>query len=91
MRPASVARTLLPFVIMRAVPVFIIAAALIAAFVTHQKQQEPAAPPATEKSALVQTSTPRPASEHNWPKKALDRAADVRRQVAEQRQQNQGE
>ena len=36
--------------------------------------------------AYAQASTQSPPSEHNWPKRSLDRAADVKRQVAEQRQ-----
>lgn len=49
-----------------------------------QKQQE------HQKAAVVpnvpaQTASPRPVSEHNWAKHALDKTNKVTRQVAEQR------
>jgi hypothetical protein len=49
-----------------------------------QKQQE------HQKSAdaanvLTQTTSPRPVSEHNWAKHALDKTNKVTREVAEQR------
>ncbi len=76
---------------MRAFIAVTITAGIIAAIVLR-KQPEPAAPqPAVQKTApatLSKAPVAAPASEpsqHNWPKRALDRASDVKRQVAEQR------
>ena len=69
----------------------VIAAGIIGAVVL-QKQRETSAPAASalKPSATKTTAAPAPApageaSKHNWPKRALDRAADVKRQVGEQR------
>jgi hypothetical protein len=45
---------------------------------------------ATTQTAIVSKppATPRPVSEHNWMKRSLDRTSDVKRQVAEQRKQD---
>lgn len=67
---------------MRIVVGFLIGAALIGGFIAHKQRQESAAAAETESA----TPTPRPAtSKYNMPKRALDRANDVKRQVAEQR------
>jgi hypothetical protein len=39
-------------------------------------------------SSLQPTLTPRPASEHNWAKSAIDRAQDVKKQVKRERASN---
>ena len=59
-----------------------------------QKQREQAPPASTTKRA---SAAARPAgapieqpSQQNWPKRALDRAANVKRQAAEQRKQTDG-
>jgi len=49
-----------------------------------QKQQEPQKVAASA-NVPTQTASPRPASEHNWAKHALDKTNKVRREVAEQR------
>ena len=68
----------------------LVAAAGIIGAVVLQKQRESTTPePSTFKPSAVKTAAapapPGQASQHNWPKRALDRAADVKRQVAEQR------
>lgn len=49
-----------------------------------QKQQAPQTAEAAP-SASTQTASPRPVSEHNWAKHALDKTNKVTREVAEQR------
>ena len=69
----------------------IAAAAGIIGAVVLQKQRvaAPEQRPAVEAAAAAPVSSkPAPAAQpsgHNWPKSAVDRAADVKRQVAEQR------
>ena len=51
-----------------------------------QKRSEPQKPAPDKRVAQVAgTPTPRPASEHNWMKRSLDRANEVKRQVVQQR------
>ena len=52
----------------------------------HEEPAPPAKPPA--QVATAQASPARPTSEHNWPKSSLDRVADVKRQVAQQRKED---
>jgi cytoskeletal protein RodZ len=52
----------------------------------HQKRNE--APKETPKTAAAQKASPRPVSEHNWMKHSLDRANEVKRQVAQQRKED---
>lgn len=67
---------------MRAFIWFVICAALIGGFVVHKQRQESTATAETQSA----TPTPRPAtSKYNMPKRALDRANDVKAQVAAQR------
>ena len=49
-----------------------------------QKQQEPQKAAAAP-NLPTQTASPRPVSEHNWAKHALDKTNKVTREVAEQR------
>jgi hypothetical protein len=52
-----------------------------------QKRSEPSKPAPSDK-AIAQTAgsaTPRPVSEHDWMKRSLDRANEVKRQVVQQR------
>jgi hypothetical protein len=70
---------------MRTAVVILIAAVLGCVFLVqkhHEHQTEAAL--ATGKQA----STPRPVSEHDWAKHALDTTAKVTRQVAKQRQED---
>ena len=65
-----------------------------AVLVQKQRQQSKPAAEITETTAVARASAAPsaaaagPASEQNWPKRALDRAAEVKRQVAEQHKQN---
>jgi energy-converting hydrogenase Eha subunit F len=67
---------------MRTVVVLLIAAVLGGLFIA-QKLHEQKATPAP--ASAQQTSTPRPVSEHNWAKHALDTTTKVTSQVAKQR------
>ena len=63
---------------------FLIVAAIAVGIVKHTRHEEPAP------SALVakpQTAA-RTTSEHNWPKSSLDRVAEVKHQVAQQRKED---
>jgi hypothetical protein len=51
-----------------------------------QKRSEPQKD-APEKG-VVQSASPRPVSQHNWMKHSLDRANEVKRQVAQQRKED---
>ncbi len=74
---------------MRFVVGFLIVAAIAAGILKHTRHEE-AADPATSTAQVAKLpATPaQRASEHNWPKSSLDRAADVKRQVAQQRKEN---
>jgi hypothetical protein len=76
---------------MRKFLVLTVLAGLTILFVV-QKRNESAKPAPSEKKVAVQNTTssqtPRPASEHNWMKNSLDRATDVKRQVAQQRKED---
>ena len=52
-----------------------------------QKRSEPAKPEPKSKAVaqVAGSPSPRPVSEHNWMKHSLDRANEVKRQVAQQR------
>ena len=52
-----------------------------------QKRSEPAKPEPKSKTVaqVAGSPLPRPVSEHNWMKNSLDRANEVKRQVAQQR------
>ena len=52
-----------------------------------QKQREPQKRAAPEVAAQT-AGSPRPASEHNWMKRSLDRTNEVKRQVAQQRKED---
>jgi hypothetical protein len=70
---------------MRKFVVIAVLAALTWLFVA-QKRSGPEKAVTTKSVAQVSGSpTPRPASEHNWMKRSLDRTNEVKRQVAEQR------
>jgi hypothetical protein len=70
---------------MRTAVVLLIAAVLGYVFLVqrhHEQQTE------TKRASTEQASTPRPVSEHNWAKHALDTTAKVTRQVEKQRQED---
>jgi len=61
--------------------------ALVGGFLKFNRQEEPVAPaPSAIASKASTTSEP---SQHNWPKRTLDRVAEVKRDVAEQQKSNQ--
>jgi hypothetical protein len=76
---------------MRKFLVLTVLAGLTLLFVV-QKRNEAAKPGPAEKKVAVQNATsspaPRPVSEHNWMKRSLDRANDVKKQVAQQRKED---
>lgn len=55
-----------------------------------QKRSEPPQPSPNGKTVTQNSGspTPRPVSEHNWMKHSLDRANEVKRQVAQQRKED---
>ncbi|MDQ2659581.1 MAG: hypothetical protein M3Y03_04100 [Verrucomicrobiota bacterium] len=72
----------------------LVVGAVIGGIVTHRHHEETPAPvtaPALTAAAAQPAAIPRQPSAHNWAKSALDRAGDVKRQVAEQRKQNSDE
>ncbi|HVF72086.1 MAG TPA: hypothetical protein VM940_10815 [Chthoniobacterales bacterium] len=54
-------------------------------FFVVQKQPETAKAVTSHEAAAKATASPRTVSEHNWMKNSLDRANEVKRQVAQQR------
>jgi hypothetical protein len=70
---------------MRSSIVVAVLAGLTCIFV-FQKQHDPAQQAASTLVPKAQASVaPRPVSQHNWMKNALDRTNEVKRQVAQQR------
>ena len=68
---------------MRIFIVLVVLAVLGWLFLAQKQQEHQKAVTAAE--APAQTASPRPVSEHNWMKHALDKTNKVTRQVAEQR------
>ena len=54
----------------------------------RQKKAEDSAPKKTAEAVAQATLTPRPASEHDWAKAAIDRANEVKQQVKRERASN---
>jgi cell division protein FtsX len=54
----------------------------------RQKNAENSAPQKTAQAVAQATLTPRPASEHDWAKAAIDRTNEVKRQVKRERASN---
>jgi cell division protein FtsN len=70
---------------------YLVTVALIAGgviFFRQQTTQKAEAPKKTAQVATQPTLTPRPASEHDWAKAAIDRTNEVRRQVKRERASN---
>ncbi|MDQ6765891.1 MAG: hypothetical protein M3Z22_07325 [Verrucomicrobiota bacterium] len=65
---------------MRIVIGLLIACAVAGGIAAHRHGEQ------TAKATPVTTLSPRPASEHDWAKSALDRTAEVKRQIAERKQ-----
>lgn len=69
---------------MRTFLVIVVVAVLGWLFLTQKRQEQQNV--TTAPNAPAQAASPRPVSEHNWAKHALDKTNKVTRQVAEQRQ-----
>ena len=54
----------------------------------RQKKAENSVPQKTAEAVAQATLTPRPASEHDWAKAAIDRTNEVKRQVKRERASN---
>jgi len=68
---------------MRTFLVIVVVAVLGWLFLSQKEQEHQKV--ATAPNVPAQTASPRPVSEHNWAKHALDKTNKVTRQVAEQR------
>jgi hypothetical protein len=74
---------------MRTFVVLLIAAVLGCLFIGQKRHDQNAAPaPVSTTTAAQKPSTPRPVSEHNWAKHALDTTRKVTDQVAKQRKED---
>jgi hypothetical protein len=74
---------------MRTFVVLLIAAVLGCLFIAQKRQNQNAAPaPVSTTASTQKASTPRPVSEHNWAKHAIDRARNVADQVATKRKED---
>lgn len=74
---------------MRVLIALTIVAVIAGAVVTHRKnERDAAASVATMKASSAQPAAPREVSQHNWAKRSLDRAAEVKQQVAQQQKEN---
>jgi hypothetical protein len=71
---------------MRKILVIAVLAGLAWLFVV-QKRNEPQKT-APDKTVSQVSASPRPVSEHNWMKRSLDRANEVKRQVVQQRKED---
>ncbi len=70
---------------MRNLIIAIAVVALIGGFLAH-RQEQPQIP--AEQSVAIAKPAPAPTRQPHWPKSALDRAADAKRQVNAQRESN---
>ena len=66
----------------------VVALILFGVLFLRQKKAEKSAPPKTAQAVAQATLTPRPASEHDWAKAAIDRTNQVRQQVKRERASN---
>ena len=73
---------------MRMFLVLAVAVAAVAGVMTRGQRGQSDAPPAQAVVAQPTAAASAEPSEHNWPKRALNRAADVKRQVADQRKED---
>jgi len=69
---------------------FVIIALIVAGviFLRQQRTEKAEIPKKTAQATAQSTLTPRPASEHDWAKAAIDRTNEVRRQVKRERASN---
>ena len=85
-RAAHMARSLLLKMTMRrSLILLLLAVGIGEAFYLQSRRENPAASAAL---SAVQIPPVRESSEHNWPKRALDRAADAKRQAAQRHDEN---
>ena len=74
---------------MRIFVALLVALAIGGGVLAYRKHEAPTAVSTKDaKPAHSPASSPSENSQHNWPKNALDRAADVKRQVLQQRKEN---
>ena len=71
---------------MRIVIVLVVLAVLGWLFLVQKQQEHQKV--GTGANVPAQTASPRPVSEHNWIKRSLDRASDVKQQVVRQRKKD---
>ena len=71
---------------MRTAVIFFLSAALGCVYLYQKRHEQPAPRPTTV--TAQEAAAPRPVSEHNWAKHALDSTAKVTRQVAKERKEN---
>jgi hypothetical protein len=68
---------------------FVIVALIVTGVIFWRQQRTPKEPPKKPAQVAVQPAlTPRPASEHDWAKAAIDRTNEVRQQVKRERASN---
>jgi hypothetical protein len=68
---------------------FVVVALIVLGVVfLRQKKAENSVPQKTAEAVAQATLTPRPASEHDWAKAAIDRTNEVRKQVKRERASN---
>ena len=66
----------------------VVALIVLGVIFLRQKKAENSIPQKTAEAVAQATLTPRPASEHDWAKAAIDRTNEVKRQVAQQRKED---
>ena len=73
---------------MKTFVIIVIMAGLGVVFLMQKRNEQSAVTTAMNQPAATQSASPRPVSEHNWMKHALDSTAKVKRQVAQQRKED---
>ena len=66
----------------------VVALIVLGVIFLRQKKADDSAPQKTAQAVAQATLTPRPASEHDWAKAAIDRTNEVKRQVKRERASN---
>ena len=66
----------------------VVALIVLGVIFLRQKKAEDSAPQKTAQAVAQATLTPRPASEHDWAKAAIDRTNEVKQQVKRERASN---
>jgi len=67
---------------------FVVALIVLGVIFLRQKKEENSVSQKTAQAVAQATLTPRPASEHDWAKAAIDRTNEVKRQVKRERASN---